>query len=215
VSGSTRRQARWYADRVVRVPEHVLRAVDERLALNAIRVGRSARRREVERLVDEQRESVRVAPPSRAEPLYHVTTYGRLAGIVREGLAPNRPRAIGLSAYDRHARGRVFFTEIGGVTFWLKRADAFRAGDDEGSTPVVLRVDPECFRGHRLHLDHMGSNDGGDAWMVQGATIPPECLYVFANDRWVRVDDWGSFTPDFDATLRHFERFAPVESEEW
>jgi hypothetical protein len=100
--------------------DHVLRAVDERIALNATHEA--------------------------AEPtLYHVTYAGRLPGITEEGLRPNAPRAIGASGYDAHARDRVFLTEGDGVFFWHHRAEDFAEHMSDNPledelVPVVLHV---------------------------------------------------------------------------
>lgn len=151
---------------------HVLDAVDEQIALNAMRES--------------------------ADPLYHVTYYNRLEAIAKDGLQPNRARSLGAPAYDAHARGKLFLTEKYGVPFWMHVAETFAEANSDtpyqdGLAPVTLRVDPECILGPwrktALEQDLHGSQDAGeDAWMSREA-LPPECLEVFTGTSWEPVDE--------------------------
>lgn len=149
-------------------------------------------RDDLDELVGEQ---VALNAAGAAEPLlYHVTYASRLPGIYEEGLRPNAPRAIGASAYDAHARDRVFLTEGDGVFFWHSRAEDFaeHASDnplEDELVPVVLRVDPKCVDyANELVDDEIGTRDArADAFFIQAPMEPigADCLEVFDGEEWV------------------------------
>jgi hypothetical protein len=194
-------------------------------------------RRDLDRLVDAQ--AALNATCEAEPPLYHVTYASRLPRITEDGLRPNASRSIGASAYDAHARDRVFLTEGDGVDFWHSRAEAFaeHASDNplEGElVPVVLRVDPDCIdRANELVNDELGTRDASaDAYFIQAPMEPigSDCLEVFDGEDWVplgteSLDLESAFdvqpNPDFGSdeygeepeNLHYFKRRSPLKPE--
>lgn len=134
------------------------------------------------------------------EYVYHVTYYGRLGSIAERGLVPGRARAIGGPAYDAHAKGRIFLTEVDGVFFWHARAEehAEHQSDDvleDELIPVVLRVDLD-FLEEDLIEDPLGTRDANhDAWLTSEA-IDPDYIEVYDGDEWILVEDWRDIDPE-------------------
>ena len=133
--------------------------------------------------------------------LYHVTTYRRLETIAEDGLRRGHARAIGAPSYDANAARGIFLTDPEGVFFWHARAEdhAEHGSDDvleDGSIPVVLRVDVDDLPDEELDEDEAGTKDAcADAWISEGP-VDPENIEVFDGEAWIQVTDWEELNPE-------------------
>jgi len=132
------------------------------------------------------------------DPLYHITFAANLPGIAEHGLRSGG-RGIGGIALAGHKRGRIFLTELEGVSFWTERAEQLAAdqSDDilgDELIPVVIKVEdpPE-----ELEHDAIGTKDSGghDAYYC-ACTIEPDDLQVWDGSDWIDLADHGSIDLD-------------------
>ncbi|MGA7861224.1 MAG: hypothetical protein WCB19_05145, partial [Thermoplasmata archaeon] len=132
--------------------------------------------------------------------LYHVTYSGRLESIIWQGLEVNRASSIG-ELHEEHRKGRSFFTEWTGVSFWYQRAVewAYHNSDnpvEDGLTPVVIRT--REMKRLDVQPDEIGTTDAvADAYFTE-KSIPAKRLEVWNGKQWVRLteDALASMTPE-------------------
>lgn len=120
--------------------------------------------------------------------LFHVTFWGRLPSILRDGLRPGGAQGMRLFAVgNRHG---VYLTEAKGVRFWFQKAIQYaeHEHDDpvkDGMIPMVLRLslsDEVLFS--RCREDDLGSRDAyATAWVCDDR-IRPSDLEVWTGDGW-------------------------------
>jgi hypothetical protein len=110
----------------------------------------------VARGLDDRRKAEEAAA-EKDEYLYHVTTARRLPLIRKNGLVPGMPSQF--ENYSDYSRGKVFFCEKGGVSFWKSKVeDHEEANHDRPSRVVVLRV-PRSALEDQLQNDGRGTED--------------------------------------------------------
>lgn len=158
--------------------------------------------------------------PTDHEYLYHATFLKNLEGIIDHGILPGGASQYG-GGYTAHSQGRVFFTEFGGLHFWMSRLENiahaesdFRGGDDDteketfGWTPVGLRVADDLFN-EEPQIDRLGSIDSGyEAFFVTGV-IDPDSIEVWDGEGWVELAD-----VDTSRMLRKVEKAAVFERDD-
>lgn len=132
--------------------------------------------------------------------LFHVTYYGRIGTILDRGLVPGNARAIGGSAYDGHARGRIFLTDDSGISFWFQRAKDHAehnsdAPIDDMLVPVVLRVDTRKLDHDKIGDDGVGTDDAKHPAYFYPEAIAPGAIEVWDGSQWDPVEEAEEFMP--------------------
>lgn len=122
----------------------------------------------------EQKQKDEEAAAVRDEYLYHVTTQRRIPLIRKNGLVPGMPSQF--SNYTDYSRGKVFFCEKGGVSFWRSKVeDHEEANHDRPSRVVVLRV-PRSALEDQLQNDGRGTEDSRSPSYYVTSRVPAKLL---------------------------------------
>jgi hypothetical protein len=122
--------------------------------------------------------------------IYTVTTADRLESIAQDGLIPGAKRSIGSSSLDGHAKGRLFFTEKDGLSFWLMRAEQsiehnFDDYAELGIVPVILRAIKNKLV---LTPDEIGTSDSGHLAFFTVSPVEPNKIEIWNGSNWVGLD---------------------------
>ena len=129
---------------------------------------------------------------------YHATSIEALEEIEGAGLVPTSGSNFG-GGYAGHSRGRVFFTEGSGGSYWADKVEQrahhssdFDTEESFGLVPVVLRVGRQdlAMTLGEPEADELGTRDAGHAEAVffQGE-VPPDLIEVWDGQAWVSLDD--------------------------
>jgi len=108
--------------------------------------------------------------------LYHVTTKRRLALIKRNGLSPNAPSQF--ENYSEYTRGKVFFCEKEGVSFWESKVeDHEEANNERPSRVVILRVRRSVLE-DKVQNDGRGTEDSRSPSYYVTEKVPAKVIEV-------------------------------------
>jgi 8-oxo-dGTP pyrophosphatase MutT (NUDIX family) len=135
------------------------------------------------------------------ETLYHVTFYGRLQGILEDGLVAGSGATF--STHAGYARGWIFLTDEDGLRGWFHKMHAMAEHEsdnpvEDGWVPVVLRVRAGAVDAED---DPEGSRDvpEGQSYRTR-APIAPEDLEVWDGRAWSALDEWENIDPELGVT---------------
>ncbi len=140
--------------------------------------------------------------------LYHVTFLHQVPSIASSGLQPGSGTTFG--GYGGHAQGRLFFTDWGGVSFWMTKYEAIAENKtdnpEKGWIPVVLRVKTKHLD---LRDDELGSSDArsGAYYIEQG--IPSNRMAMWNGQSWA-----GLRSIDVEDMVEEAKDAAVFESDE-
>ena len=116
------------------------------------------------------------ARSKRDDYLYHVTTKRRLALIKKNGLSPNAPSQF--ENYAGYTKGKVFFCEKEGISFWESRVeDHEEANNERPSRVVILRVARAVLE-DKLQNDGPGSEDSRSPSYYVTEKVPAKAIEV-------------------------------------
>ena len=155
----------------------------------------------------------RVHPP---KYLYHATHLGKVPGIADDGLVAGSGGQF--AGYGGHSKGRVFFSDFDGLSFWLNRMEAlaehgsdFNWPDDAAEwAPVALRLDlDELPEPVAFYEDALGARDSLALAVFAAQSIPPEALEVWDGTQWESVED-----ADLEGMIQDAENAAEREWDE-
>lgn len=108
--------------------------------------------------------------------LYHVTTKRRLPLIKKNGLSPTAPSQF--SNYTDYSKGKVFFSEKQGVSFWKEKVEEHEhANNDRVSGVVVLRVKRELLE-DGIQNDGRGTEDSRSPSYYITKKVPARAIEV-------------------------------------
>lgn len=103
--------------------------------------------------------------------VYHVTTADRAAAILKNGFLPDQTPSMDSGFYRDYSKGKVFYSDRGGVGFWKERIEQHLQAQTDGEPPnmVVLRVPKKNIA--NLQKDALGEKDSLAGSYFSG---PPE-----------------------------------------
>jgi hypothetical protein len=109
------------------------------------------------------------------EYYYHVTLAPYTSHIEKNGLKVNRPSTV--SNYSQHSKGKIFFTNIGALEWWIYNiaSHAFHTFDNELFHEVsVFRIKKENLKD--VKIDKIGSEDSrGNSYYIT-YDVPPNII---------------------------------------
>lgn len=116
--------------------------------------------------------------------MYHVTYFKNLPSIMSGGLSPQRSSNFG-GSYAQHSKGRLFFTEKAGISFWMHKLHdhAENRYDDaylEEMFPVVLKVSGL----RHLEEDPVGTKDARHQAFMGSDPVPATAIQVWTGTAW-------------------------------
>lgn len=140
---------------------------------------------------------LRLISLSQVPYVYHISYLGRLDSIQSSGLEPGV--SGNFSGYTGHSKGRVFFTEADGISFWhSKMSDLAHHNTDwksEGDAdwiPIVIRM-PANKLGN-AGRDQLGTSDARSNAYYMPNAAHPEWMSVWDGSEWVDLVDADSET---------------------
>lgn len=147
------------------------------------------------------------------EVLYHVTYLANLPGIAADGLVASGGSNYS-GGYEGHSKGRIFLTELDGVSHWYRRMIDLAEHHSENPledllVPIVLGVD---VRGLPLREDIIGTRDAlAEAWFTT-EPIEPQYLSLWDGSEWVDLEP-DDIDPELAIELE--EEWGDEDEEPW